>query len=234
MPFQWYFYDAGYILYIIPFMLLAFAAQIYIKSTYAKFSRVRNSTGLTGEQVARYILDKNGLQHVRVKQVAGTLSDHYDPRTQVVSLSSGVYQSNSISAASIAAHEVGHAIQHSTNYLPLKIRASLVPVVTISSSFMWIFIFAGFLFNYSNLVNIGILIFAASVLFQIVTLPVEFNASTRAIKQLQQYNLVSPNEISGSKKVLTAAAFTYIAATIVAIAQLLRLIAVSGNRNSRD
>lgn len=234
MPFQWYFYDSGYFLYIIPFMLLAVASQIYIKSTYAKFSRVKNSTDLTGEQVARYILDQNGLQHVRVKQVAGTLSDHYDPRKQVVSLSSGVYGSNSISAASIAAHEVGHAIQHAKNYVPLKIRASLVPVVTITSNFMWVLIFSGFLFRSPNLVNIGIVIFAATVLFQVVTLPVEFNASSRAIKQLEQYNLVSSNEISGSKKVLTAAAFTYIAATIVAIAQLLRIIAISGNRNSRD
>lgn len=234
MPAYYWMYDFGYLLYILPFVLFAAYAQIKIKSTYGKYSKVKNSRGLTGAEVARQILDNNELYHVQIKQVRGQLSDHYDPRTKTVSLSEGIYDGTSVSAAGIAAHEVGHAIQHAKGYVPLKIRSAIVPVVAISSNFVWILIMLGFVFQNPNLVTLGVVFFGAAVVFQLITLPVEFDASNRAIKQLRQYNLVSDSEIGGSKKVLSAAALTYVAATLMAVAQLLRLLAVTQGARSRD
>ena len=234
MPAWYWMYDFGYLLYILPFVLFAAFAQFKIKSTYSKYSQVRNSRGLTGEQVARQILDQNGLEHVRITHVNGQLTDHYDPRKQTVSLSSGVYDSTSVSAASIAAHEVGHAIQHAKGYVPLKIRSAIAPIVAVSSNFVWILIMFGFVFDNPNLINLGVIFFAGAVVFQLVTLPVEFDASNRAIKQLRQYNLVNDAEISGSKSVLSAAALTYVAATLTAVAQLVRLLAMTQGNRSRD
>ncbi len=232
MPY--YFYSLDYLIYMLPFMALAAYAQFKVKSTYSKYSAVRNSRDVTGADVARTILDNNGLQHVKIKPVRGQLSDHYDPRTQTVALSEGVYNQTSVSAASIAAHEVGHAIQHAKGYVPLKIRSAIAPVVALTSNFVWVLILIGMAFSNPAYVQIGVWIFAGTVIFQLITLPVEFDASNRAIKQLEMYNLVESNEITGSKKVLSAAALTYVAASLVAIAQLVRLLAQTSNSRSRD
>lgn len=232
MPY--YFYSLDYLIYMLPFMALAAYAQFKVKSTYSKYSAVRNSRDVTGADVARTILDNNGLQHVKIKPVRGQLSDHYDPRTQTVALSEGVYNQTSVSAASIAAHEVGHAIQHAKGYVPLKIRSGIAPVVALTSNFVWVLILIGMAFSNRAYVQIGVWIFAGTVIFQLITLPVEFDASNRAIKQLEMYNLVESNEITGSKKVLSAAALTYVAASLVAIAQLVRLLAQTSNSRSRD
>lgn len=232
MPY--YFYSLDYLIYMLPFMALAAYAQFKVKSTYSKYSAVRNSRDVTGADVARTILDNNGLQHVKIKPVRGQLSDHYDPRTPTVALSEGVYNQTSVSAASIAAHEVGHAIQHAKGYVPLKIRSAIAPVVALTSNFVWVLILIGMAFSNPAYVQIGVWIFAGTVIFQLITLPVEFDASNRAIKQLEMYNLVESNEITGSKKVLSAAALTYVAASLVAIAQLVRLLAQTSNSRSRD
>ena len=227
MPF---FYDSTYFVFVLPFVLLAAYAQYKVSSNYKYYAKVRNERNMTGAEVARIILDRNNLHHVKINQVAGTLSDHYDPRNQTVNLSEGVYSQPSISAASIAAHEVGHAIQHEVNYMPLKIRSAIVPVVAFSSQFVWIIIMVGFLFDFTNLIKLGIFIFVGTVIFQLVTLPVEFDASRRAIRELSN-GLISPDEKSGSKKVLQAAALTYVAATLASIGQLLRLITLSSRNN---
>lgn len=227
------FYDSSYFIYVLPFMLLAAYAQYKVSSNYNHYSQIRNDNNMTGAQVARIILDRNGLQHVGIQKVGGTLSDHYDPRNQTISLSAGVYDNPSISAASIAAHEVGHAIQHAKSYLPLKLRSAIAPVVAFTSNFVWIFIAIGFMFSSVRLLNIGIMIFAATLIFQVITLPVEFDASRRAIRELSN-GLISPDEKGGAKKVLSAAALTYIAATLVSIGQLARLLSLSGRRDNRN
>ncbi len=229
MPY--YMYNLDYLIYMLPFIALAAWAQFKVKSTYNKYSSIKNDTNLSGAEVARIILDRNNLQHVQIRQVNGVLSDHYDPRTQVVSLSPGVYQSTSIAAAGVAAHEVGHAMQHAKGYVPLKIRSAIAPVVSLTSNFVWLMIAIGFMFQSNSLIQIGVMFFAGTVLFQLVTLPVEFNASSRAIKQLQN-GLIGPSEVSGAKSVLNAAALTYVAATLTAIAQLARLLSMSNSRNN--
>lgn len=224
-------YDLDYLIYMLPFMLLAAWAQFKVKSTYNKYSQVKNTTDLTGMEVARRILDRNGLQHVQIKQVQGVLSDHYDPRTETIALSSGIYHSTSVAAAGVAAHEVGHAIQHAHGYVPLQIRSAIAPVVSITSNLVWIIIMLGFLFRTPQLVQIGVIFFAFTVLFQVITLPVEFNASKRAIIQLEE-GLIGRGEVKGAKSVLSAAALTYVAATITAVAQLMHLIGLNNqNRN---
>lgn len=225
------FFDTTYLIYVMPFILLAMYAQYKVNSNYNQYSQVRNSKDMTGAQAARIILDRNNLQHVAVLKTAGVLSDHYDPRKQTISLSSGVYDNPSISAISIAAHEVGHAIQHDKSYVPLKIRSLMAPVVSFASNFVWIFIVIGFIIS-PIFVDIGIAIFIGVLLFQLVTLPVEFNASSRAIKELEN-GLISIDEKSGAKKVLQAAALTYIAATLVTVGQLARIFSLSGRRNNR-
>lgn len=224
--------DSTYIIYVVPFLLLAMYAQHKVTSNYEYYSQVRNSKNVTGAQVARMILDRNNLQHVSVVRTTGVLSDHYDPRNQTISLSSGVYDNPSVSAVSIAAHEVGHAIQHDQSYVPLKLRSAIAPIVTIASNFVWIFILIGFLIS-PLLVNIGILIFMSVLLFQIITLPVEFDASKRAIRELEN-GIISFDEKTGAKKVLQAAALTYIAATLVTIGQIARIFTLSGRRNNRN
>lgn len=226
MPF--YMYNTSYLMLILPFMALALYAQFKVSSTYSKYSKVDNTSYLSGAQVARAILDRNGLSDVQINQVRGNLSDHYDPRNRTVNLSTSVYNDHSVAAAGVAAHEVGHAIQHAKGYIPLKVRSAIAPAVSITSSFVWLFIGIGFMFSYTPLVNIGIIIFALTVIFQVITLPVEFNASRRAIKQLDS-SLIGTGEIHGVKQVLGAAALTYIAATLVALVQLIHLI--SRNRD---
>lgn len=199
-------------------------AQAKVSSAFNKYSKIASRKGLPAYQVAREILDYNGLTDVSVEQVGGNLTDHYDPRTKVLRLSQTVYRSPSIAAAGIAAHEAGHAIQDKEHYGPLKLRSILVPAAKAGSSLSWILIIIGFLLSSYGLIQIGIIFFAFVVLFQIVTLPVEFNASRRALASLEGGGFLSEDELFGTKKVLSAAALTYVAAALVGILQLLYLI----------
>ena len=222
--------DRYYIILIIPALLFSFYAQYKVKSTFNKYQKQGTKTGKTGADIARELLDDNGLSDVRVENFPGKLSDHYDPRTRVVRLSDGVYRSSSVSAAGVAAHETGHAIQHKEGYLPLVLRSTLVPVAGIGSSFgPWMAIF-GFFFSNNFLLDAGIILFSIAVLFYIVTLPVEFNASSRAIYSLERDRILDHEEIIPVKKVLSAAAMTYVASAAVALASLLRLLLLRGRR----
>ena len=215
---------------LIPGILFTMYAQFKVSSTTNRYFKVRSKLGYTGEQTARKILDANGLYNVRIEMVRGSLSDHYDPRSNVVRLSEDVYYGTSITSVSIAAHECGHAIQHAKGYAPLQIRSSLVPVVSFASNISWVLILIGFVMT-GPFLKIGILLFSASVLFQIVTLPVEFNASRRALVQIGNEGILEGKEIKEGKDVLTAAALTYVAAALVSVLQLLRLIAISQRRD---
>ena len=230
MPFYFY-YDPTYILIIIG-MILSVAAQGYVKSTYAKYSRVRSRSGLTGAQVAERILHQAGIYDVRVEHVAGNLTDHYDPRVKVVRLSDAVHNSTSVAAQAVAAHECGHVIQDATGYSALRFRNQLVPVAQFGANISWPLILVGFFLNGQFLITFGILLFSLAVLFQLVTLPVEFNASNRALKILEQNGILGSDEIGGSKKVLKAAALTYVAAAAASILQLVRLLLLFNRRNN--
>jgi len=205
-------------------------AQQKIQSTFAKYSRAYASSSMTGYDVARMILDENNLQHVKVEHVKGNLTDHYDPRTKVLRLSDSVFGSKSIAAYGVAAHEVGHAIQHANSYAPLQFRNSMAPVVGFSSKFSWILILAGLFLGAVGLLQIGIFLFSAIVLFQLVTLPVEFNASNRAIAQLEGLHFLKTEELGAAKKVLDAAALTYVAAALTSVSQLIRLLMLANRR----
>lgn len=215
------------VILLLPAMIISFWAQTKINSTYNKYSRVRTTNGYTGMQVARMILDGAGLFEVRIEMVNTKLGDHYDPSSRVLRLSPEVYNGSTISAAGIAAHEVGHAIQHKESYKPLVIRNSIVPVVNISSNISWVLFFIGLLLGFRGLTTLGILLFSAVVIFQLITLPVEFNASNRALRILESRGILYGNEIKDAQKVLGAAAMTYVAATLMAVSQLIRLIALS-------
>lgn len=225
------FYDSTFVI-LIPAILLSLYAQAKIQSTYSRYSREYSLSGLTGAEAARRILDYNGLYDVAIELIPGNLTDHYDPRDRVLRLSQGVYHSTSIAAIGVAAHEAGHALQHSRAYAPLIFRNALVPVANIGSNLSWILIVFGIFISSAGLINLGILLFTAVVLFQVITLPVEFNASSRALNQLDNYNILYKEELYKAKKVLSAAALTYVAATLMAISQLLRLIVMT--RDSRD
>ena len=227
-----YYIDPTYLI-LIPAILISAWAQFKVSSTFNKYSTVRSINGYTGAQVARILLNDAGLQEVEIQQVPGRLSDHYDPRAKVLRLSSDVYGSTSVASIGVAAHEVGHAIQDKESYSALVFRNAIVPVVNFSSSLSWILFFIGILLSYSTLVTIGIILFSVVVLFQLVTLPVEFNASSRALKILEARGILYDKEVEGARKVLSAAALTYVAATLMAVLQLVRLIAIS-NRNSND
>lgn len=226
-----FFWDSTSIYLIIPAAIICFIAQIKVKSTFNKYSKVENMRRLTGKDVARRILDMNGLNDIPVERVNGRLSDHYDPRARVVRLSDSVYNSTSVAAIGVAAHEIGHAVQHSVGYVPLKLRNSIIPVTQFGSKIAVPLFFAGLLFNQFNLMQLGILFFSFAVVFQLITLPVEFNASSRAIKTLTSTEILYGDEIKGAKKVLSAAALTYVGALIMSLAQLLRLMAIAGRRN---
>lgn len=227
-----YYIEPTYLI-LIPAILISAWAQFKVSSTFNKYSTVRSINGYTGAQVARILLNDAGLQEVEIQQVPGRLSDHYDPRAKVLRLSSDVYGSTSVASIGVAAHEVGHAIQDKESYSALVFRNAIVPVVNFSSSLSWILFFIGILLSYSTLVTIGIILFSVVVLFQLVTLPVEFNASSRALKLLKARGILYDKEVDGARKVLSAAALTYVAATLMAVLQLVRLIAIS-NRNSND
>lgn len=236
MGYGFYGLDWTYILVLIG-AILCMAASAKVNSTYNKYSKVRSMTGMTGAQVAQKILQYNGIYDVQIEHVRGNLTDHYDPSKKVLRLSDSVYGSTSVAAIGVAAHECGHAVQHQVGYVPIKIRSALVPAANIGSKLGLPLILLGVIFGGagSTLAQIGIWVFALAVLFQIVTLPVEFNASGRAIKMLDQYGILHHQEVGHVKKVLSAAAFTYVAAAASAILQLLRLVLIfGGGRDRRD
>lgn len=224
-----FFYDPTMIL-IIPALLLAIYAQYKVKHTYNKYSKIYSRGGLTGAEVARELLKKNNINDVRVQQINGRLSDHYDPTKKLLNLSPEVYGANSLAAIGVAAHEAGHAIQDAVNYKPLNIRASLVPAANIGANWGLPLAVIGFFFNSEFMIGLGLVLFIGALLFHLVTLPVEFNASNRAIALLDRGRYLSGEELLGAKKVLRAAAFTYVAATLVALANLLRILMLFGMR----
>ena len=227
-----FFWD-GTILLLIPAILLSLYAQWKISSSYKKYSKINSQSGLTGGQTARDLLNSNGLYDVRVERVGGRLSDHYDPRTRVVNLSEDVYQGSSIASVAVAAHETGHALQHAAEYIPMKLRSSFVPVANLGSGAGPILIMVGlFMPTYGWLLQLGIFAFSFAVLFQIITLPVEFNASHRALSLLQEGNMLGSEEIGGARSVLNAAALTYVAAALAAVLQLVRFILISRGRSN--
>ena len=224
----------SYIIYFVLIMIIPIWAQFRVKGTYKKYSNVASSSQMKGAEVARKILDSNGLYHVNIEEVRGVLSDHYDPRTKTVRLSSGNFHGHSIAAAAIAAHEVGHAIQDNEAYAFLRLRSTLVPVANIGSNFSWILILIGMFAGMSGFVLLGIVFMAAAVVFQLVTLPVEFNASSRAMDQCIAIGVIRNDEERETKKVLSAAALTYVAAATVAVMELLRLILIYTGMQSDD
>ena len=221
-------FNTSWLVFVLPAMMLAGFAQMRINSAFGKYSKVPSNTGYTGAQAARTILDKNGLKDVSIRQIPGKLTDHYNPQTRELSLSQSVYSGGSIASLSVAAHEVGHAIQHAEGYFPLILRNNIAPIANIGSRLVWVFIMIGFLIS-PFFIELGIVMFLSVVLFQVVTLPVEFNASKRALLQLED-GIMDSGNIKPAKKVLNAAALTYVAATLVAVAQLLRLLLLSNNR----
>ncbi len=229
MPFFYYF-DPTYFLIIIG-MILSLAASAKVRSTYARYSGERSMTGLTGEEAARRILANAGIYDVSIQRVSGNLTDHYDPRNKTLRLSDSVYGNTSIAAIGVAAHECGHAIQHNRGYAPLKIRSAIAPVASFGANISWPLILIGLLLGGSSfLIELGILLFSLAVLFQLVTLPVEFNASSRALNLLSETGILYQEEVKKTKKVLSAAALTYVAAAAASILQLLRLVLLFGNR----
>jgi len=226
----YYGFDIYYLILVLPAVLISLYAQFKVKNTFVKYSTLQNQRGLTGAQVARKILDYNGLTSVMVRPTNGNLTDHYNPTDNTVNLSETVYNSTSVAALGVAAHETGHAIQHAKRYFPLKIRTAIFPVVRISSSAAVPLAILGFITGLEFLINFGIILFSAVVLFQLITLPVEFNASRRALNMMEQYNMLSTAENQDAKKVLSAAAMTYLASALTAVANLLRLILLSRNR----
>lgn len=228
------YFDPTYILVIVGVVICLWASA-RVKTTYNKYSRVRNRSGMTGKDAAERILRGAGIYDVRIDHISGNLTDNYDPRNKVLHLSDTVYNSPSVAAVGVAAHECGHAIQHATGYAPLKIRAGLVPIANLGSTIAWPLILIGLIFNSNQsalFLNIGILAFSAAVLFQLVTLPVEFNASGRAVRILGETNMLDSEELKNTRKVLSAAALTYVAGAASSILQLLRIILLTGGRRN--
>ena len=232
----YYYYDWTYILVLIG-VLICLAASARVRQVFAKYSRVQSRLLLTGKEAAEEILRRNGIYDVRVIHIPGNLTDHYNPGNKTLGLSDTVYQSSSVAAVGVAAHECGHAVQHARGYAPLAIRGALVPVANFGSALAWPLILIGLLITGETsvfLINLGILLFSAAVLFQLVTLPVEFNASRRAVDVLGASGMLYPDELSSVKKVLGAAALTYVAGAASAILQLLRLLILTGGRRRND
>ncbi|RHV00769.1 peptidase [Firmicutes bacterium OM07-11] len=231
-----FYYDPTYVMVLIG-VVICMLASANVNRTFQKYSRIRSHSGMTGREAAERLLHANGIYDVTVQHVAGNLTDHYDPRNKTLNLSDSTYASTSVAAIGVAAHECGHAVQHANGYAPLKIRGSLVPVANFGSTLAWPLILIGFLIQGNAsvlLINLGILLFSAAVLFQIVTLPVEFNASSRALKALETNGILYTEEVADTRKVLRAAALTYVASAASAILQLLRLILISGGRRRND
>ena len=224
-----YFYDSTMII-LLPALIISAFAQFKIKSSFSKYSKVNSANGYTGAQVARILLDDDELFNIPVEIAPGKLTDHYDPSKRVMRLSEEVYYGTSVAAIGVAAHETGHAIQHKEHYVPLELRNSIVPAVNFSSNVSWLLFFIGIILSIPSLINIGIILFSAVVVFQLITLPVEFNASSRALKILESRNILYGDEIRGAKSVLSAAAMTYLSAALMAISQLIRLILISRDK----
>ena len=232
MPYFGY-YDVTYLLVLIG-AVISMIASTKVKTTYAKYENVRNHGGMTAMEAARCILDNAGLRHIRIERISGDLTDHYSPKEQILRLSDTTIHSNSIAAIGVAAHECGHAIQHAKKYAPLSIRNTIVPVANLGSQLSWPMILIGLIFGITGFLDLGILFFSFSLIFQLITLPVEFNASSRALQILDESNMLYEDELRGAKKVLSAAAMTYVAAAIATLLSLLRLIILFGGRRRND
>jgi Zn-dependent membrane protease YugP len=224
------FFDSYYLVLVVPTLILSLWAQFKVKSTFSKYSKIPCSKRITGQGAAALLMKSNNIRDVKIEAVRGTLSDHYDPSSKVLRLSQPVYNETSIAAVGVAAHETGHAIQHALSWGPLVLRGTLVPVANIGSMFGPWLAMAGIFLSMPLLLNIGIFLFAGAVLFYVITLPVEFDASARAIAILRNNNVLSPAELNGVKKVLAAAALTYVASALTALMSLLRLILIARNR----
>lgn len=236
--FYYYGIDWTYIVLVLPAVIFSLIASANVNSTFKKYSRVYNSRRLTGADAARRILDSNGLQHIRIERISGNLSDHFDPRSNVIRLSQAVYDGATAAAVGVAAHECGHAIQHAVGYLPIKLRSAIIPITNIGSKLAFPMILLGIVLTAWSqqalmIAYIGVALFGLSLVFQLVTLPTEFNASRRALKTIDNMGLLSGDDLKASKKVLTAAAMTYVAALAVTLMQLIRLFLIV-NRNRRD
>lgn len=228
-----YGFDWTYLVFIVPCIIITLICQVKVQSTFSKYSKIRNSRNITGAQAAEYVLRQNGVTGVRIEHVSGSMTDHFDPRTNVIRLSDTVYNSNSVAAVGVACHEAGHAVQHAVGYLPNKIRGIILPMAKIGSQLSWILILLGLIFTAKVgfvLLYIGIVLFSLSVLFTIATLPVEFNASKRALECIRESDLLYGDEYTGAKRTLQAAAMTYVASVLTAIMQLLRLIVIARSR----
>lgn len=231
MPHYYYYgFDIYYIILILPAFIISLFAQIKVSSTFNTFSKTANMSGLTGAKAAEKVLSSHGVTNVKIERISGNLTDHFDPRTNVIRLSDSVFDSTSVAAVGVAAHEAGHAVQYAESYLPIKLRNTILPVVNFGSKFSFIAILLGIIFANDLLIYVGIALFSFATLFQIITLPVEFNASKRAMETIRGQALLSGDEAKGAKKVLTAAAMTYVAAVIMSVAQLLRLLLLSRRR----
>ena len=229
----WLFMDFRFLYILLPAIVLGLYAQFKVKSTYSKYSKVNNSRGWTAAQVARKILDDNGLYNVQIVHIRGSLTDNFNPKTMTVSLSDTVYSSSSVAAIGVAAHECGHAVQHAEQYLPIKIRSALVPVTNFGSSIGFIVLAAGLIFRNYSIAMFGVLLYSLMAVFQLVTLPVEYNASSRALKTLEQSLILDDEEVGMAKKVLSAAALTYVAALVSTLATILRLLLIVNSSTRR-
>lgn len=226
-------YDYSYLLLLIPVLIFSLWAQTSVSSTFNKFNRITNKRRMTGFDAARMILDRNGLYHVRIEHIQGNLTDHYDPKADVIRLSDAVYNTASIAAVGVAAHEAGHAVQYATNYGPIRLRASIVSLTQFSSRWAIYILMFGILLSFGFLAKIGFWLYAVVAFFQLVTLPVEFNASRRALTALEDGGALDREELSGARKVLSAAAMTYVAALLSALVQLLRLWSIVQSNERR-
>ena len=230
-----YFYtDPLYLILLIPILILTFYAQAKVSSSFNRYSGVRNRRGLTGAQAAQAVLQSHGVYDVRVERIAGRLTDHYDPRSNVIRLSADVYDSPSIAAVGVAAHEAGHAVQYAVGYSPVRIRMAILPVTQFGSQFGVIALILGIVLYWEPLFLLGIILFSFTTLFQLITLPVEFNASRRAIETIEGQHLLEGEEVSGARKVLSAAALTYVAALLMSVLQLLRYVMLFAGRRRND
>lgn len=233
-----FYFDTTYLIFILPCVILSLICQVRVKSAFSKYSQIPNSRGMTGARAAEYVLRQNGVTGVRIERVSGNLTDHFDPRSNVIRLSDSVFAATSVAAVGVAAHEAGHAVQEAKNYLPNKVRSAILPAARLGSGVSWILIAIGFLFAYRTQSSVGmtilyagIILFSASVLFTVATLPVEFDASRRALKCIRETNLLREDEYKGVKSVLSAAAMTYVASALTAIMQLLRLLLIARRRD---
>ena len=239
MPLYYYGFDMSYIILVLPCLILSIWASTNVNSTFRKYDKVHSLRRITGADAAQRVLSANGVTSVRIERVGGNLTDHFDPRTNVIRLSDAVYSSTSCAAIGVACHEAGHAVQYARNYAPIKLRAAVIPATNLGSKLAMPLILLGLLFSYMGnmsywLIYAGIACFGLSLVFQLITLPVEFNASRRAMQAIESANILTDEEQRGARKTLTAAALTYVAATAVALMQLLRLILVFGGRRRND